>query len=642
MSFRVLAVCIYSRHLQERRDISFNRNGLSIITGVSRRGKSAILSILDYLMMSRSCSIPRGVVRDSVSHVGGLFENENQIRMVVSRTVPSVGQTGSEEIHIQTGYGLELPTAPVDGRWNLKSARNRLSEYAGIEALPLLAREKGGDEDEYAAANIRHAAPFLFQPQDVIASRAVSFPGLEDFWHKRHVLDALDYFIGVFSAELLQLRRELRDLESKQREATRRLRELRRLGADGYDRGQRLLAEAHAVGLAPDARADSIVDLRNLLQSALENEPSPTIDRVTSSLVPSDAIEAESTARARYFSIQHQIGVAQSEAAEAGALTHVTASGLDKISLRSLLPPAHGTTGCPLCGSAELTSTDLDAQLEAAASALGREQEVPRRLHAEMSTRIHRLKEEENAARTEMRAAQRQLRALFEYLSEERTVLEELQARERLRGRIQSYLVATNDLAEHDDDRSEHLILRINEIRNQLATRESHRQRVQRQVEEDATMIAHQLEVEFDEATRVDLQNLAIQIKSGSRWVNLEEFGSGANWVGYHVAGALGLARTFTGNLAPIPRFVVLDQPSQAWFPPEAAHNNGAMPIDSEDRLAVERLYRVLASLGADPQSPQIIVLDHARVAQDWFEKRVIEDWHSPDAALVPSSWIRS
>jgi hypothetical protein len=87
---------------------------------------------------------------------------------------------------------------------------------------------------------------------------------------------------------------------------------------------------------------------------------------------------------------------------------------------------------------------------------------------------------------------------------------------------------------------------------------------------------------------------------------------------------------------------VVLDQPSQAWFPPEAAHNNGAMPIDSEDRLAVERLYRVLASLGADPQSPQIIVLDHARVAQDWFEKRVIEDWHSPDAALVPSSWIRS
>lgn len=637
MSFRVICVCVYSRFHSARRDITFNRQGLSIVTGVSRRGKSAIQAILDYLLASRGCAIPRGVVRDAVSHVGGLFERHDGVRMVVVRAVPREGHAGSQEIHVQTGFGLALPDAPTDGRWNLDSAKERISEFAGIEALPLLRTQQGDDEDKYSAANIRHTAPFLFQPQDVIASRVVSFPGLEDFWYKRHVLDALDYLLGVFNRELLSVRRELRQLEGDERTAKRKLAEMRRLGADGYERGQRLLAEAVATGLAPDGRADSILDVRRLLAAALKSEDA-TAEGLTASAVPVEAIEAERSARAEYYAIQHEIGRVEAEAQAAGAHKAVVTSGIERIGLRNLLP-VREPGDCPLCGSSELASDDLAAALDAAADALGREQSIPERLHSETEKRLAALREREAASRSRMRAAQRSLRALFEYLSENRSVVDELRRRERLRGRIESYLAAIADTDDAEADVTKALVERIEQLRRRLSGRDGERRAAQQQVEDAATGVASKLDVEFDEPTRVDLGNLALQVKAGSKWVRLEEFGSGANWVSYHVAGALGLAQVFAARSAPVPRFLVLDQPSQAWFPPDLAEAGVGLPTKSEDRRAVERLYQVLTTEARREGAPQVIVLDHAKIAEDWFEEQVVEDWHDPGEALVPSDW---
>ncbi len=638
MSFRILSIRIYSRYQNDSRQVNFNRNGLSIVTGVSRRGKSAILAIIDYLLASGSCSIPRGVVRDAVSYVGGLFERDDGVRMVVHRPVPREGHSGSGTIHVQTGFGLVLPAAPVEGRWNLKSARNRISEFAGIESLPLLTTRSDDDEENFSAANIRHATPFLFQPQDVIASRVVSFPGLEDFWYKRHVLDALDYFLGVFDAELLSIRSELRQLEREQRAAKRKLSEMRKLGADGYDRGQRLLAEAIAVGLAPDGRADSIIDIRRLLRAAFDEEPvSP--ERITAATIPNEAIENERRARSEYHELQHEIARVEAEAKDAGAHTNVVKAGIERISLRNLLP-SRKPGDCPVCGSNELASEDLSAELESAAIALGREQAVPTRLHSEMEKRLVQLRQRAADAASRMKAAQRSLRALFEYLSENRSVLDEIRERERLRGRIESYLDATSDLDDSDAEHTRDLLARISELENRLRAKDSDRRSAQEEIEKSVTEIAQQLEVEFDESARVSIESLIIQIKAGGKWVHLAEFGSGANWVSYHVAAAVGLAQVFASRAELIPKFLVLDQPSQAWFPPDAAEKGQSEPDDDEDRRAVRQLYRVLEEYSNVESGPQIIVMDHAKLSETWFRDRVVEDWHDVGEALVPVDWI--
>jgi hypothetical protein len=44
--------------------------------------------------------------------------------------------------------------------------------------------------------------------------------------------------------------------------------------------------------------------------------------------------------------------------------------------------------------------------------------------------------------------------------------------------------------------------------------------------------------------------------------------GSGENWVGYHPAAHLALHKFFTRHDRPVPRVLMLDQPTQVFTPP--------------------------------------------------------------------------
>ena len=48
----------------------------------------------------------------------------------------------------------------------------------------------------------------------------------------------------------------------------------------------------------------------------------------------------------------------------------------------------------------------------------------------------------------------------------------------------------------------------------------------------------------------------------------LWEIGSGANWLSYHVASMIGLHELFLSQRGnPVPSMLILDQPSQVYFP---------------------------------------------------------------------------
>jgi len=68
----------------------------------------------------------------------------------------------------------------------------------------------------------------------------------------------------------------------------------------------------------------------------------------------------------------------------------------------------------------------------------------------------------------------------------------------------------------------------------------------------------------------------------------------------------------------PVPAFLMLDQPSQAYYPPD--RDVGDADVHDEDQIAVTRLYRLLQDYCATTESPmQIIVVDHVELLQDWF-----------------------
>ena len=124
----------------------------------------------------------------------------------------------------------------------------------------------------------------------------------------------------------------------------------------------------------------------------------------------------------------------------------------------------------------------------------------------------------------------------------------------------------------------------------------------------------------------------------------LWEIGSGANWLSYHVAAMLGLHELFLSMpSSPVPSLLVLDQPSQVYFPRTLAKEakEGDDPaLRDEDVAAVRKVFETLAAAAAS-NGLQILVLDHA--SDDVWQGvpvHEVEEWRN-GKALVPLEWLR-
>ena len=112
--------------------------------------------------------------------------------------------------------------------------------------------------------------------------------------------------------------------------------------------------------------------------------------------------------------------------------------------------------------------------------------------------------------------------------------------------------------------------------------------------------------------------------------------------VGYHILAHLALHWWLRKRKRPVPVFLILDQPTQAYYPPDRV-DGGLDQIDKDaDRVAVLSLFRLMYLACQEIERPfQLIVLDHAHIREDWFEASIIEEWRD-DNALVPRTWSSS
>jgi hypothetical protein len=152
------------------------------------------------------------------------------------------------------------------------------------------------------------------------------------------------------------------------------------------------------------------------------------------------------------------------------------------------------------------------------------------------------------------------------------------------------------------------------------------------------TEIAKRLELEHaDSGVRVDLSRLTVvaDTEEGSIYMSTG-IGSAKNWVGYHLATVLSLQQHFVTQRRPVPGFLVLDQPSQAFFPADLP-NEEIIDQDRQDAFGqIEVIREVVAEL---EDRLQVIVIEHADFDVDWYQEAVRQRWRDGDA-LIPQSWI--
>ncbi|WP_255285705.1 DUF3732 domain-containing protein [Streptomyces niveus] len=105
----------------------------------------------------------------------------------------------------------------------------------------------------------------------------------------------------------------------------------------------------------------------------------------------------------------------------------------------------------------------------------------------------------------------------------------------------------------------------------------------------------------------------------------------------YHIATMLSLHEWFNEIGSPVPRFLILDQPSQAGFPDET--RGGGF---GSARATLLNLYETIqASIESLAGAFQVIVLEHADLDEEHFRSAVRARWRRGNGeALVPAHWI--
>lgn len=150
---------------------------------------------------------------------------------------------------------------------------------------------------------------------------------------------------------------------------------------------------------------------------------------------------------------------------------------------------------------------------------------------------------------------------------------------------------------------------------------------------------------EFSEfPARLDLKNVTVAIDRPSRPIHMNRTGGGANHLAYHLSALLALHRFSTNQAQPIPHFLLIDQPTQVYFPSEKVYAEADGSIErtekDADLEAVRRLFKLLVRfIEKDAPGFQIIVTEHANLRDSWFQDALVEPPWTKPPALVPDDW---
>jgi hypothetical protein len=222
-------------------------------------------------------------------------------------------------------------------------------------------------------------------------------------------------------------------------------------------------------------------------------------------------------------------------------------------------------------------------------------------------------------------------------------------------GRVEQALENVMSSRNVDDlqDKAKALAERLARLRKELDGK-SRQDRLNAAIDKVSARIAdYAKRLRLEHATenvRLNTRELTLQFRSLSgRTDFLWEVGSGQNWVGYHVAGLLALHEHFSGlPQNPVPRFLMIDQPSQVYFPeawPAMDQTpSGNKPSErSPDIEGVRRIFAALSEFMAVLKGQfQVIVTEHAGSItwQGIDNVHLVANWREGhDDFLIPAEW---
>ncbi|BAZ13392.1 hypothetical protein NIES4071_52310 [Calothrix sp. NIES-4071] len=634
----------------DKRTLNFHLGQVNIITGESSRGKSALLEIVDYCLGRTEFRIPDGVIQNQVAWYAVLFQiNENQV--LIAKPKPSENTASQNQVYYDFGTNIILPElSQLEPNSNDEAIVSFLSNLIGISPNQSLI-EEGASRKQFEVT-IRHTCYYIFQKQSTVANQNILFNRQEEPHIPLAIKDTLPYFLGAIQEDRLRLQKELRQARRNLTIAQSRLKEAEFFSREKLIIGYNLLLEAQRVGLIDsNLIAEDANDILEELRSTLTWEANEII------LTGNDKfpeLQAEVEEIRQEFKHIHEkiVSVENFLKRETGFSKEANQQLLRLKSINLFNTENNSSNHCPLCNSnVSEPIPSLSAMRESLDTLQNNLKNVevtqPRLLEY-----IEKLKEEREEIRQKIQEKELAIKTLIDEQEAAQQIRDNNAHIARIVGRISLYL----ETVELTDDNSQ-IRLEIEKLKQLIDNYEQQLDiseikailsSILNRLGQEMTKWAKTLQLEHtDSPYRLDLDKLTVIADRPERPIPMGRMGGGENWLGCHLIALLALHKHFVERNRPVPHFLILDQPTQIYFPSEEAYLN--LPGTSSDEImsasadmaAVERMFNFLFDV-CEQLSPnfQIIVTEHANLGNnEKFQKALVEEPWSDGRALVPESW---
>ncbi|WHU03662.1 DUF3732 domain-containing protein [Sphingomonas sp. NIBR02145] len=642
------------------RTLAFATDGISVITGWSSTGKSAITAIIDYVLGAGKCAIPVGVIREKAAWYGLTLETAiGPIRL--ARRRPD-GRQVSDQYWLQQGSDVELGIGAPHANANTDRVKLLFDDLSGLSNLTLDPEKKsfGG------RASFRDMAAFNFLPQHIVANPHTLFFKTDSSEHREKLRSVLPLALGIITNDDLVRRHTLHMLRQEHRRLEAELR-IRRNGLETW-RANATGAFFRAQELGLLAAGDPPANLRSLLerlQDMVDNTEAVggATGRTAEATRRLETLRAQEQAASRAVSdTRRRLKRLRSLHSSASAYGAALRDQAGRVQGAGWFRKAIDNESCVLCGSDSDPARQNLEELGEAISELetlsvGTRQTLPivdREIVAleksviEQERNLITVRRTRQAAEAAAEAEQgrgQTLEAVYRFIGSTEQALAMLGDVEGETGLSAQIADLAGRIRRLEEDLNEgQRVVRQEEVSNKISSY------VGRFVDSLAVGGAEgQPALDFREL------NLRFDREGANKPDYLWEIGSGENWMAYHLATLLALHGVFLQRepLSPVPTFLVIDQPTQVYFPSDSFDDAIAAGVEADlpeqadavvdDLARTKRIFAALARAHSSFEGKlQIIVVDHAdqHAWQEHSNIKEVANWRGDKDYLIPRAWL--
>jgi len=640
---QILEICLYGKNYEIRK-VEFKSGTVNIISGTSKTGKSSLIDIVDYCLGKSECSIRAGPVRDTVLWYGVLLQLKKG-RMFVARENP-IGQISTTAAYVEEGDEIKSLSETPHPNTNVNALIKRLSSKLGIS--PNLHIPERGRTRESVSASIRHSLVYCYQKQTEIATDRALFHRQEfEGFVANSISDLLEYFLGAVREDSLEIQQKLilakRDMKRRQRE----LQEALDLRGEGVSKAVGILAEAKEIGIVSQNKQPKTMEEYVEILETIRNWKYKDVFRRGSNVLDDTQKELQKLKK-EIRDIDEKILTTKSFADELKGFTdEVTHQEKRLESLKLFDDEADLEDTCPFCSQLVKEKFPKIQDLKKSLEIIRKNLEMTPQTRPLLREHIYELEEKRQKL---VRAIDEKLEAISQLITQEEDLTRIRDQNIRIGeivGRTKFWLESvsvTDEMSplQKEVSKAERIVKELDLQINRTVI-EAILKRISNSINAQMTEWATKLELEHSGNPVIfDIARLTVGVQKGDEYITLQNMGSGENWLGYHLIVNLALHKYFRENNRPVPSFLFLDQPSQAFYPADKIDKNGNLISQSDpDRIALNRMYNLVFDI-VESLKPnfQVIITDHAKLVDNKrFMDNLREEWRN-GKALIPLEWI--